>query len=801
MHRPCLLAGYRHSHWLTKEESENRVLLDTLPLLPKNSLRNPVVEKILNQMVNVVNAVIKKYGKPDEIRIELARELKKSAKERAEMDDAISKATKEHDRIKSEIRKLDRFRNGVRITRNDIIKYKLYEELAFNGYKTLYTNEYVSKEELFGPKIDIEHIIPQAVLFDDSFSNKTLSVRQINLEKGNKTAYDFLAEKYGENSGEFDMYLQRVEKLFKDKKISRTKYRKLLMRGAEIPDGFIERDLRNAQYIAKKARQMLSKVVKIVTPTSGSITNRLREDWQLINVMHELNWDIYSELGLTAYEINKEGKQIPKILDWTKRNDHRHHAMDALTVAFTKQAFVQYFNFLNARKDENHKYHGNIQAIEKKYTYVNSKNKRLIKPPVPIELFRSEAKRHIENILVSFKAKNKVATQNKNNTKKKGGYNTKTELTPRGQLHKETVYGKSNYYKTSIEKIGPKFDAETIRRVAIKSYRDALKKRLEEFGNDPGKAFGGKNAPTKNPVYLDDNQSVKLPEKIALVNLEERYTIRKEVSPNLKIDKIVDKRTQAILQQRLNSFGGDKQKAFSNLDENPIWLNEEKGIQIKRVTITGVSNAKPLHFKKDHHGRGILDATGKPIPVDFVSTGNNHHIGIYKDKEGKLTDYAVSFFEAVKRRQTGLPVVPVDTNDLWDRVLKLKIDDQDFLQTLPKENLSLHFSMKQHEYFVFPNNKTGFDPNRIDLMDANNNCLISPNLFRVQKVSKAGTDRDYVFRHHVETMVQRKNQEGKNVDEKPLQDYIYKRFRSLSELENAVKVRIDHLGEIVKIGE
>lgn len=77
----CEYAGYKHSKSsLKKEEIKNKVLKDKLELLPKNSLRNPVVEKILNQMVNVINAIITTYGKPDEIRIELARELKKNAK-------------------------------------------------------------------------------------------------------------------------------------------------------------------------------------------------------------------------------------------------------------------------------------------------------------------------------------------------------------------------------------------------------------------------------------------------------------------------------------------------------------------------------------------------------------------------------------------------------------------------------------------------------------------------------------------------------------------------------------------------
>src|SRR5690606_7877563 len=142
-------------HSLTKEELGNRVLEDKLELLKKNSLRQPVVEKILNQMINVVNALIEKnsikdengniteYFKFDEIRIELARELKKNAKERAEMTTNINSAKTRHEKI---IKLLQSEFGIANPTRNDIIRYKLYEELKNNGYKDLYTNTYIPKE-------------------------------------------------------------------------------------------------------------------------------------------------------------------------------------------------------------------------------------------------------------------------------------------------------------------------------------------------------------------------------------------------------------------------------------------------------------------------------------------------------------------------------------------------------------------------------------------------------------------------------------------------------------------------------
>ena len=98
------------------------------------------------------------------------------------------------------------------------------------------------------------------------------------------------------------------------------------------------------------------------------------------------------------------------------------------------------------------------------------------------------------------------------------------------------------------------------------------------------------------------------------------------------------------------------------------------------------------------------------------------------------------------------------------------------------------FSMKQNEYFVFPNKETGFDPNSIDLLNPVNYPVISKNLFRVQKL----TSKDYFFRHHLETSI---------VDNKALKDITWKRIQNVNGLKGIVKVRIDHLGNIVQTGE
>ncbi len=751
----CEYAGYKHSKSsLTKEQLDNKILLNRLELVPKNSLHNPVVEKILNQMVNVVNAIVEKYGKPDEIRVELARELKKSAADREEMTKAIARATREHEAISTI---LHHEFNLLHVSRNDVIRYKLYEELKPNGYKTLYSGTYIPREKLFSKEFDIEHIIPQSRQFDDSFSNKTLEKRAVNLEKADQTAYDYIEAKYGQEG--LVAYKERVNALFKKEPTKKSKLAKLLTPAIEIAEGFISRDIRDTQYIAKEAKGMLEQLVRRVVSTSGKITARLREDWQMNELLRELNWNKYEQLDLTSIVEGKDGRRIYRIKDWSKRNDHRNHAVDALVIAFTKEAYIQYFNHMNARYDKS----SSTYAIEQKYF----ERKQVLSPILPIGAFREEAKKQLESLLISIKAKNKVVTWNTNVTKRKGKLHKKRQQTPRGQLHNETIYGSQKRYVVKEVRIGSAFDEEIIAKVTKPAYREALYRRLRENGNDPKKAFAGKNALTKKPLFLNEKKTTQVPEKVKIRELEIIYTIRKEVSPELKIGKVVDAKIRKLLEDRLREYNDDAKAAFSNLDENPIWLNEEKNIDVKRVVITGVNIVEALHTKVDKDGQELLCKAGKRIPVDFVSTGSNHHVSIYRNQEGNLDEQIVSLYEAVARVKADLPII--------DKVYK------------KDEGYSFLFSLKQNEYFVFPNKLSGFDPCEVNLLDSENYALISPNLYRVQKM----TSRVYYFRHHLETTVEINNL---------LQELTWIRCGP-SGLEGVVKVRINHLGEIVSVGE
>ncbi|MGP1560439.1 MAG: type II CRISPR RNA-guided endonuclease Cas9, partial [Prevotella intermedia] len=465
------------------------------------------------------------------------------------------------------------------------------------------------------------------------------------------------------------------------------------------------------------------------------------------------------------------GRKIKRIKDWTKRNDHRHHAMDALAIAFTKPSYIQYLNNLNARSNKG----DSIYAIENKELHYEE-GKLRFNAPIPVNEFRAEAKRHLSAILVSIKAKNKVMTQNVNKIKTKHGIIKKIQLTPRGPLHNETIYGTKMRPIIKMVKVGASLDEATINKVSSPAIREALLKRLNEYSGNAKKAFTGKNTLEKNPIYLNVERTKVVPALVKTVEWENYHPIRKPITPDLKVDKVIDKGIRDILKARLEEFNGDAKKAFSNLEENPIYLDEAKKIALKRVSIEGVLSAIPLHTLKNQAGKPITGKDGKPVLGNYVQTSNNHHIAFYYDEDGNLQDNAVSFFEAAERKSQGIPVIDKDYNrDKGWRFL---------------------FTMKQNEYFVFPNEATGFIPSEVDLTDEANYGIISPNLYRVQKMSRIEYGktivRDYAFRHHLETTVET------NAN---LKGIAYKQLKSLPHFKGIVKVRVNSIGKIVAIGE
>ena len=201
-----------------------------------------------------------------------------------------------------------------------------------------------------GEEVDIEHIIPKSLLFDDSQSNKTLAHRRCNSTKDNMTAYDFMETK---SKVEFEQYLERVNNLYEAGIIKKRKRDKLLMPASKIPKDFIDRQLRESQYIARKSYELLQKICSNVYATGGGVTEFLRRTWGWDDVLMNLQLPKYRAQGLTQeieIEVNRQLHKKEIIVDWSKRLDHRHHAVDALTIACTDKSFIQRINTLSSDK-------------------------------------------------------------------------------------------------------------------------------------------------------------------------------------------------------------------------------------------------------------------------------------------------------------------------------------------------------------------------------------------------------------------------------------------------------------------
>lgn len=102
--------------------------------------------------------------------------------------------------------------------------------------------------------------------------------------------------------------------------------------------------------------------------------------------------------------------------------------------------------------------------------------------------------------------------------------------------------------------------------------------------------------------------------------------------------------------------------------------------------------------------------------------------------------------------------------------------------------MAIPFHNEAKRILCIPESRTGFTPNEIDLLNPDNYEEISKNLFRVQKIAS----KYYVFRHHLETTVDDNNR---------LKELAWKRITSLNEIDKLVKVRINHIGQIVSVGE
>ena len=432
----CAAVGYRHSNSPTSEEITERTLLEKIPLLQRNELRQPLVEKILNQMINLVNALKAEYG-IDEVRVELARELKMSREERERMTRQNGQRKEANDKVAERIRQC-----GLYPTKPRIQKYMLWEEA---GKVCLYCGRSIEEEQcLNGDDMEVEHIIPKSVLYDDSYGNKTCACHECNQTKGNRTALEYIRAKGWEAE-----YMERINDLLKEKKISYSKHQRLRWLKEDIPSDFLERQLRLTQYISRQAMAILQQGIRRVSASEGGVTARLRSLWGYGKILHTLNLDRYDSMGETE-RVSREGEATEElhITNWSKRMDHRHHAIDALVVACTRQSYIQRLNRLSSEFGRGNKKMEDLEAQEQqaKETGRFSNLERWLtqRPHFSVRTVSDK----VAEILISYRPGQRVVTRGRNIYRKKTADGREVTcvqrgvLVPRGELMEASLYGK-----------------------------------------------------------------------------------------------------------------------------------------------------------------------------------------------------------------------------------------------------------------------------------------------------------------------------------------------------------------------
>lgn len=482
----CAAVGYRHSNSPTSEEITERTLLEKIPLLQRNELRQPLVEKILNQMINLVNALKAEYG-VDEVRVELARELNMSREERERMAEGNRRREKENKAIAEKIQEC-----GLFPTKSRIRKYMLWEEA---GEKCLYCGQILTLSQcLNGDDMEVEHIIPKSVLYDDSYGNKTCACRRCNKEKGNRTALEYIRAKGWEAE-----YMERINGLLDKKAISYSKHQRLRWLKEDIPSDFLERQLRLTQYISRQAMAILQQGIRRVSASEGGVTARLRSLWGYDDILHTLNLDRYDSMGETE-RVSREGETTEKlrITNWSKRMDHRHHAIDALVVASTRQGYIQRLNRVSS-ESEREAMSGEIEVQKATKTDKLSLLERWLtqRPHLSVRAVSDK----VAEILISYRPGKRVVTRGRNIYLRHGKKCVQSGLlVPRDALSKETVYGQITV--NGEPQIVCKYDLHSLKAKDVDYVVDlALRKRLKELlaqhGGKEKEAFAG-------DVYMDE---------------------------------------------------------------------------------------------------------------------------------------------------------------------------------------------------------------------------------------------------------------------------------------------------------
>ena len=698
----CYIVYDRHSEakdctkWNSPEEIDSY-----LKKFKQHSLRNPIVEQVVTETLRTVRDIWIQEEQIDEIHLELGRDLKNPADKRKKMSENILKNENTNLRIKAMLMEfmnpsmgienvrpyspsqqdilriyeenaldnltkddkdfdfISKISKQAQPSKTDIIRYKCWLE---QKYRSPYTGKTISLSKLFTPAYEIEHVIPQSLYFDDSFSNKVICEAEVNKLKDRQLGYKFIAEHHGEkvqlSQGEVveilsvDAYEKFVKENYANNRI---KMKKLLMES--IPDEFIERQLNDSRYISKVVKGLLSNIVrekiddenyepeavsKNLISCNGAITDRLKKDWGMNDVWNSIILPRFIRMNqITGKDCftttNAEGHLIPQMpLELQKgfnkkRIDHRHHAMDAIVIACTTRDHVNLLNNEAAHSKFNatrYQLQRKLRRFEK--AVIDGKERNVAKEFLkPWDSFSSDSKKVLENIIVSFKQNLRVINKTTNAYQHFDHDSKKTFVKQekgdswaiRKPMHKDTVFGEINLRKTKSVSL-----SEAI-KIPDRVLNKKIKEKILELKNNKIDAKNIKK-------YIEDYhiggygiETSKIEVFYFTKETKERFfATRKSLDASFnqaKIeDSIADSGIKKILLAHLKRKKGDAEQAFSpdgidEMNKNIVELNNGKFHQpILKVRVyekadkfaVGQKGNKPKKFVEAAKGTNLFFA-------------------------------------------------------------------------------------------------------------------------------------------------------------------------------------------------
>jgi CRISPR-associated endonuclease Csn1 len=626
---------------------------DEVRSLQRGFLRNPVVEQVVNETLMVVRDIWKTYGRPTSIRVELARELRQNQKQRQE----THKRNGERDKARKWVREELTAKHGrPKPSRKDIEKYELWVQ---QKHQCIYSGKVIEASQLFDTReVDIDHIIPQSKYYDDSVQNKVLCMRTENAGANGKNK--LLAAPYMKAKGpvEWEAYLKRVNGWG----LSRSKRQYLL--AEEVPVSFINRQLQETRYIGTEVRKHLERFAPVHT-TLGIVTDLLKDEWGLNKVYKEVLIPRFQRLEkitgrtLITEAPGRNGHKDWRIEGFEKRIDHRHHALDALVVALTRQGYIQRLsnvNQIDATREEK-------EAMRKPTWF-----------PLPHPELRSMVKDQLERTIPSIKNRQRLLTKSANITKYlkdpvHGILGEKPQRTGklhavRGPLHDEQPMGEIREQrrwplKKVISWLENQPDAIQSVRAVVKGDPDYAKRFIAHeheramleahLAKYDGTMAKMKKALKKDPITNAKNELVE-----HITVFETKFAVVRTLSPMFStamVDKIIDRSLRKRITAHLKAFGDDPKKAFTG--DGLHILNDGQTQKLYKVRCVAFDTTIA-----DTKGFTRLEHKNDPNTKQHVKKGDNYALVVYEHLESGAREFdVVSFYDAVARKVNGLDIV------------------------------------------------------------------------------------------------------------------------------------------------